>query len=345
MIVAIGDIHGCFDPLKALINAIEGYRNTVEDIEYIFIGDYIDRGPSTKEVLDFLIHLKAQKTFLMGNHEHMLLVYYKGSHQYQSVGEAWLRKKNGGLRTLQALDPTASISHRKGFHVDSEIDNRQYSFVLDHQYQIFFESLKFAQIRELQISGKRYKLLFSHSVPNHRIPIQELIDCESYEAFDELNARYAIPPAKMNLWNRDFLTEPFEGAVLIHGHTPTIVVDRYIGNERTSYRNHTEQPILEEPATHFVDFFTDQPGEWQAGVAFSVNKQSKEVVQIDIDCGAVYGSRLSAICFPCSEKERRTMDKLGILMNPIYVNCSGGYYKQWSSIQKTGLTLSMLPNE
>ena len=79
MIVAIGDIHGCFDPLKALIRSVEGFRHEVEDIEYIFIGDYIDRGPSTKEVLDFLIHLKAKKTFLMGNHEHMLLVYYKGS--------------------------------------------------------------------------------------------------------------------------------------------------------------------------------------------------------------------------------------------------------------------------
>lgn len=345
MIVAIGDIHGCFDPLKALMRTIESYRKDVEDIEYIFIGDYIDRGPSTKQVLDFLIDFKAKKTFLMGNHEHMLLVYYKGSKVYQSVGEAWLRKNNGGLRTLQDLDPNSSFDQEQGISVHSEIENKPGRFVLDCKYEMFFNSLKFSQVRELELSGKRYRLLFSHSVPNRRIPIQDLIDCDSYEAFDELNAQYNIPPEKMNLWNRDFLTEPIDSTVLIHGHTPTIIVDKYIGKERTLYTNRDGQTTLEEPATHFVDYFADQVEKMQAGVCFTINKQTKEIVQIDVDSGAVYGSRLSAITFPCSQKERQTMDKLGILMNPIYVNCSGGYYNQWASIQKTGLTLSMLPHQ
>ena len=343
MIVAIGDIHGCFDPIKALIRTIEGYRNEVEDIEYIFIGDYIDRGPSTKEVLDFLIDLKAKKIFLMGNHEHMLLVYYKGSNNYQSVGEAWLRKNNGGLLTLQDLDPKASVGKRQGFSVYSEIETEPSHFVLDHKYKVFFESLKFVQMKELKISGQRYKLLFSHSVPNQRIPIQELIDCESYEAFDELNARYDIPPEKMNLWNRDFLTEPLEGAVLIHGHTPTIIIDEYIKKERMVYTRDQEQLKMLEPATKHVKYSTDKRGDMQAGVCFTINKKSKKIIQIDIDSGAVYGSRLSAIAFPQSDKELETMQQMGIIMNPIYVNCSGGYYKQWTNIQKTDFTLSMLP--
>src|SRR6056297_759206 len=343
MIVAIGDIHGCFDPIKALIRTIEGYRNEVEDIEYIFIGDYIDRGPSTKEVLDFLIDLNAQKTFLMGNHEHMLLVYYKGSKHYQSVGEAWLRKNNGGLLTLQDLDPTASVSQRQGFSAYSNIKYEHSPFVLERKYKVFFESLKFAQMRELDISGKRYKLLFSHSVPNNKIPIDEMINCSTYEAFDELNNQYDIPPEKMNLWNRDFLTEPLEGAVLIHGHTPTIIIDEYIKKERMVDVWDQEHLKMLEPATKHVKYSTDKRGDMQAGVCFTINKKSKKIIQIDIDSGAVYGSRLSAIAFPQSDKELETMQQMGIIMNPIYVNCSGGYYKQWTNIQKTDLTLSMLP--
>ena len=342
MIVAIGDIHGCFDPLKALIRTIESYRSKVEDIEYIFIGDYIDRGPSTREVLDFLIDLNVKRTFLMGNHEHMLLVYYKGSNHYQNIGGAWLRKNNGGLLTLQDLDPNALISEKQGFSVYSDNANDPGSFVLDHKYKDFFESLKFAQMRELDISGQRYQLLFSHSVPNHRIPIKELINCNSYEAFDELNARYDIPPEKMNLWNRDFLTEPFDGAVLIHGHTPTIIVDDYIQKERMVYTKDQELPRKKEPAIKHLDYFSDKLDKMQAGVCFTINKKSKKIIQIDIDSGAVYGSRLSAIAFPQSETEWKTMQELGILMNPIYVNCSVGYYKQWTDIQKTDFTLSML---
>ncbi|MDN5360709.1 MAG: serine/threonine protein phosphatase 1 [Thermotogaceae bacterium] len=342
MIVAIGDIHGCFDPLKALIRTIEGYRSEVEGIEYIFIGDYIDRGPSTKEVLDFLIDFNAKKTFLMGNHEHMLLAYYKGSKHYQSVGEAWLQKNNGGLLTLQDLDPKASIGEKRGFSVYSEIVTEPRPFVLDHKYKVFFESLKFALIRELEISGKRYKLLFSHSVPNHRIPIRDLMDCESYEAFDELNAQYDIPPEKMNLWNRDFLIEPFEEATLIHGHTPTIVVDEYIKKERMIYTQNKKMPRMQKPATKYVDYFTDKKGDMQAGVCFTINKKSSKIIQIDIDSGAVYGSRLSAITFPQSDRELEIMDQMGILMNPIYVSCSDGYYNRWTSIQKTYLNLSML---
>src|SRR6056297_133146 len=342
MIVAIGDIHGCFDPIKALIRTIEGYRNEVEDIEYIFIGDYIDRGPSTKEVLDFLIDLNAKKTFLMGNHEHMLLVYYKGSNNYQSVGEAWLRKNNGGLLTLQDLDPAASISKRQGFSVYSDISNDPGSFVLDVKYKVFLESLKFVEMRELEISGQNYKLLFSHSVPNHRIPLEELNSCSSYEAFDELNHQYAIPPEKMNLWNRDFLTEPFEGSVLIHGHTPTIIVDEYIKKERMVYTPDQQQPKILEPATKYVNYSTDKQGKMQAGVCFTINKKSKKIIQIDIDSGAVYGSRLSALAFPQSDQELIKMEGLGILMNPIFVNCSDGYYNQWADIQKTDFGLSML---
>ena len=47
-IYAIGDIHGMYDKLTALINILTPKK---EDL-FVFIGDYIDRGPNSKEVID-----------------------------------------------------------------------------------------------------------------------------------------------------------------------------------------------------------------------------------------------------------------------------------------------------
>ena len=55
---AISDIHGCYKTLQALIHKI----NTIStDNTFYFLGDYIDRGPNSKQVLDFLIELKQNR--------------------------------------------------------------------------------------------------------------------------------------------------------------------------------------------------------------------------------------------------------------------------------------------
>ena len=68
-IFVIGDIHGCFDKLCALMDKIP--INFSRD-QLIFIGDYIDRGSGSIEVVDSLIDLQKQlpgPLFLKGNHE------------------------------------------------------------------------------------------------------------------------------------------------------------------------------------------------------------------------------------------------------------------------------------
>ena len=65
----IPDIHGCLNTLKALIN--EQIRPARYD-ELYFLGDYIDRGPDSKGVLDYLRALQKDEytlTLLKGNHE------------------------------------------------------------------------------------------------------------------------------------------------------------------------------------------------------------------------------------------------------------------------------------
>ncbi len=68
---AIGDIHGCFKALSTLIDII----NPQKGDRLIFLGDYVDRGPASCQVIELLIELKARCdiVFLMGNHELFML--------------------------------------------------------------------------------------------------------------------------------------------------------------------------------------------------------------------------------------------------------------------------------
>ena len=67
----IGDIHGCSDALAQLLEKI---KPLAKDDTVIFIGDYIDRGPDSKGVIDIVLklHSEHQRVItLMGNHEFM----------------------------------------------------------------------------------------------------------------------------------------------------------------------------------------------------------------------------------------------------------------------------------
>lgn len=92
-IFAIGDIHGCLGQLQRLLEniAIDRQLDTL-----VFIGDYIDRGKSSKEVVDYIIGLKSKfnkVVCLTGNHEQMFLNYLAGTDE-----EMYLY--NGGRATL-----------------------------------------------------------------------------------------------------------------------------------------------------------------------------------------------------------------------------------------------------
>jgi len=92
-IFAIGDIHGCLNHLTNLIQMLD--INTEDTL--VFIGDYIDRGPDSKGVLDFILDLKKdlkKVICLRGNHEEMFLNFYLGRK------DALLFLRNGGQSTL-----------------------------------------------------------------------------------------------------------------------------------------------------------------------------------------------------------------------------------------------------
>lgn len=74
-IFAIGDIHGCADRLRELLERIP-YREGIDTL--VFMGDYINRGPESAQVLELVCRLKRDGKVipLLGNHEQMLLEYH-----------------------------------------------------------------------------------------------------------------------------------------------------------------------------------------------------------------------------------------------------------------------------
>lgn len=99
-IYAIGDIHGRADLLQRLLDKIDdddARRGAVAERRLVFLGDYIDRGPLSREVIDILIDGLPDRfatDFLRGNHEEMLL---QAQHDDQAAA-LWLL--NGGEETI-----------------------------------------------------------------------------------------------------------------------------------------------------------------------------------------------------------------------------------------------------
>ena len=100
--IAIGDIHG---QIKALVGLIDLINQNPEDT-FVFFGDYINRGPDSKRVLQFIIDLRQRCNVvcIMGNHEEMMINAYADP---STMG--WFLE-NGGHATLQSYGNALSFS-------------------------------------------------------------------------------------------------------------------------------------------------------------------------------------------------------------------------------------------
>jgi serine/threonine protein phosphatase 1 len=94
---AISDIHGCCQTFRFMVEEVLH----LQPADQLFLlGDYIDRGPDSKGVIDFILDLRArgyQVETLMGNHEAMLLETWEDA----ELLPWWLR--NGGDTTLASF--------------------------------------------------------------------------------------------------------------------------------------------------------------------------------------------------------------------------------------------------
>jgi serine/threonine protein phosphatase 1 len=114
---AIGDVHGCFDKLQALLRFCDSVR-AKREARYILMGDYIDRGSDARKVVDLLMQrqLSEGSAFicLRGNHEQMLVVAAAEGRSDRDLMTWWA---NGGEQTLDSYgvnDPSSlPASHLK----------------------------------------------------------------------------------------------------------------------------------------------------------------------------------------------------------------------------------------
>lgn len=210
-IYVIPDVHGRANELQLICNRILPLRHTegIKD-QIVFLGDYIDRGSHTPEVIDLLISLKEkypeQIVFLRGNHEQMMLASLGLSSflEGQSALRNWLA--NGGDITLLSYLKRAGFDYE---HVAQVPLNRLYDFMPQDHLDFLVETQLYYQLEDY---------VFIHAGCEPELPMSEQ---------NENNL----------LWNRKlFRRMELEGAqatwentiITGHSHYGPVIKDKYM---------------------------------------------------------------------------------------------------------------------
>jgi serine/threonine protein phosphatase 1 len=207
----IGDIHGEISLLEKLLEHIARF----EPEQLVFVGDYIDRGPGVKAVIDRVMGLDGDVVCLMGNHELMMLNAMEDMGYGYSPVELWYY--NGAEATLQSFGFTSFFS----FQSDME-----------HSYLEFFRSLRMSHT--LELPGD-IKVLITHAGVSPAIPVADLKLIENYADLNRYMLERHIPPADSFLWVREDFYEQdpagWEGYLVVHGHTPVMALQQSMTQE------------------------------------------------------------------------------------------------------------------
>lgn len=104
---AIGDVHGCYDLLVDLLDKIQRHSESCDDREphIILLGDLIDRGPKSRQVVDHLLYNRPEfgtYHFIKGNHEEILVKIIDGDSALLNI---WFA--HGGWQTITSYGATS----------------------------------------------------------------------------------------------------------------------------------------------------------------------------------------------------------------------------------------------
>jgi Calcineurin-like phosphoesterase len=189
-IYAIGDVHGRADLVTELFTRIDSdlkAHPTAKSTE-VFLGDYIDRGPHSRQVIELLIARQRgrETVFLKGNHEACALQFLKDP----AMLSQW--KDLGGASTLRSYGVTLQ---RDDSHSPHEIGIALRQAMPD-SHRNFMQNLK--------LSFTCGDFFFAHAGARPGISLQQQSDQDL-------------------IWIRDdfLLHEEYFGKVVVHGHTPT----------------------------------------------------------------------------------------------------------------------------
>ena len=198
-IFALGDIHGQHAALCRALDWIAA--DPAAGAPVVFLGDYVDRGPASREVIDTLIQARDEGhpwTFLMGNHDRYMRNFLTGQGTGGFEPLPWLAPNIGGRETLASYG--VDVDPRR---LDADIRTDALDAV--PQSHLAF-------LRDLEVLHMTDRYIFVHAGIRPGVPL-------SMQSEDDL------------LWIRDaFLQDPRDhGRLVVHGHTAGIYPS-YHGN-------------------------------------------------------------------------------------------------------------------
>ncbi len=189
-IYAVSDIHGRADLLQEVFAAIDHHlaRAGPARALHVFLGDYIDRGPASRQTIDLLIERsrRHESIFLKGNHETFLLEALQDASRL----EAW--KDYGGLQTLMSYGLAPSIKPDR--NEQNELVQALLNAMPTHHRRFF---------SNLRSSFSCGDFFFAHAGVKPGVPLRR-------QREEDL------------LWIRDEFLQSEEdfGKFVVHGHTP-----------------------------------------------------------------------------------------------------------------------------
>jgi serine/threonine protein phosphatase 1 len=189
-IYAVSDIHGCADLLENVFAAIDHHLARAGPIRalHVFLGDYIDRGPASRQTIDLLIDRsrRHESIFLKGNHEAFLFEVLQDASRL----EAW--KEYGGFQTLMSYGLAPSIKPNRD--EQGELVKALLLDMPDHHRRFF------SKLRPSFVCGDFF---FAHAGVKPGVPLRQ-------QREEDL------------LWIRDEFLQSEEnfGKFIVHGHTP-----------------------------------------------------------------------------------------------------------------------------
>jgi serine/threonine protein phosphatase 1 len=189
-VYAIGDIHGCADLLPNVFAAIDHHiaRTAPTRALHVYLGDYIDRGPASRQTIDLLIERsrRHESIFLKGNHEAFLFEVLQDASRL----EAW--KQYGGFQTLMSYGLTPSLRPDRE-EQDALVQALRHAMP-DHHRRF---------LGNLRSSFHCGDFFFAHAGVRPGVPLR-------HQREEDL------------LWIRDEFLQSEEdfGKFVVHGHTP-----------------------------------------------------------------------------------------------------------------------------
>jgi serine/threonine protein phosphatase 1 len=189
-IYAVSDIHGCADQLQDVFAAIDHHLARAGPVRalHVFLGDYIDRGPASRQTIDLLIERgrRHESIFLKGNHEAFLFEVLQDASRLQS----W--KEYGGFQTLMSYGLAPPIKPDQA--EQSELVRALLQGMPKHHRHFF------SNLRTSFFCGDFF---FAHAGVRPGVPLRQ-------QREEDL------------LWIRDEFLQSEEdfGKFIVHGHTP-----------------------------------------------------------------------------------------------------------------------------